>query len=244
MRVYRLLLLCLCFGQFSIAQQNQQPIKFDDTAVEKQTITEDDLEAYKANDDFNYTEAIAEENFLEKAYRWLQNILRKFWESVFGVGTATGFLYFIFRILPYILLGFLLFLLIRFFLKVNSNNLITNSKKGGSITFTEEEQIIKNEDIPALIKEAVNQKNYRLAIRYYYLLSLKHLTENESILWEPQKTNEDYIKEIDKDHLRVDFKNITKIYDYVWYGEFNVDVLKFEALRLPFENLNKTITNR
>ena len=244
MSVYRLLFLCLCFGQFSLAQQSDEPIKYDDAIVEKQIITEDDLEAYKADDDFNYTEAVAEENFLEKAYRWLQNILRKFWESIFGIGTASGFLYFIFRVLPYILLGFLLFLLIRFFLKVNSKKLITKAKEKGSVLFTEEEQIIKNEDIPALIEEAVNQKNYRLAIRYYYLLALKNLTEDESILWQPQKTNEDYIKEIDKVHLKVDFKNITKIYDYVWYGEFNVDASKFEALKLPFENLNKTITNR
>jgi hypothetical protein len=243
MKLFRLLVLCFCIGQFSVAQQNEQPVKLDDTILEKQTITEEDLESYKADDDFNYVEVKAEENFLDKALRWLQNILTKFWEAIFGTGTATGFLWFIFRVLPYLLLGFLVFLLIRFFLKVNANNLRTKAKEEGSVLFTEEEQIIKNEDIPALIKEAINQKNYRLAIRYYYLLSLKHLTESDRISWEAQKTNEDYIKEIEKDHLKVGFKNITRIYDYVWYGEFNVDALKFEALKSPFEELNKTITN-
>ncbi len=239
----RLLLLWLCIGQFSLAQQNEQPIKLDDSSLEKQVITEADLESYKADDDFNYIEVEAEENILNKIYRWLQNILTKFWEAIFGTGTATGFLWFVFRILPYLLLGFLIFLLIRFFLKVNANNLRTKAKEKASILFTEEEQIIKNEDIPALIKEAINQKNYRLAIRYYYLLSLKHLTESDSIEWQPQKTNEDYIKEIETVNIKVDFKNITRIYDYVWYGEFNVDALKFEALKLPFEDLNKTIVN-
>lgn len=242
MLVYRLLFFLFCFGQFSIAQQNEHSIMFDDTKVEKQTITEKDLETYKSDKDFNYTEAVAKENFLDKFYNWFQNLLRKFWEAIFGVGTAQGFLFFMFRILPYILLGVLVFLLIRFFLKVNSNNLITKAKKEGSISFTEEEQIIKNEDIPALIKEAVNQNNYRLAIRYYYLLALKHLTESDSISWEPQKTNEDYISEIEQEHIKTDFINITKIYDYVWYGEFNVDAPRFENLKLPFENLNKTIT--
>ena len=241
MLVYRWLLLCLCFVQFSIAQQNEQPINFDDSTVEKQLISEEDLETYKADEDFNYKEVIAEENFIDKAQRWLRNFLMKFWESIFGIGTAKGFLYFIFKVLPYILLGILVFLLIRFFLKVNSNNLISKAKQKGTISFTEEEQIIKNEDIPALIKEAIHQKNYRLAIRYYYLQSLKQLTESDSISWQPQKTNEDYIKEIKKDHLRVDFKNVTKIYDYVWYGEFDVGAIKFEALKLPFENLNNTI---
>lgn len=244
MYMFRLLLFCFFTGQFSIAQQSEQPIFFDDTEVEKQVISEKDLESYKTDDDFNYVEVEVEESFLDKAYRWLNNILRKFWEAIFGVGTASGFLYFVFRILPYILLGVLIFLLIRFFLKVNSNNLITRSKEQGAISFTEEEQIIKNEDIPALIKEAISQKNYRLAIRYYYLLSLKYLTENESISWQPQKTNEDYIKELDTSHLKSSFQNITRIYDYVWYGEFNVDALKFEALKLPFEDLNKSVINR
>ncbi|WP_179319560.1 DUF4129 domain-containing protein [Winogradskyella helgolandensis] len=242
MLVYRLLLLCLCFGQFSIAQQSEQSVYYDDTTIEKQHISEDDLEAYKADDDFNYTEVEPEENFFDKVSRWFQNILTKFWEAIFGVGTATGFLYFVFTILPYLLLGLLVFLLVRFFLKVNSNNLIIKARKQGSILFSEEEQIIKNEDIPSLINDAVNQKNYRLAIRYYYLLSLKYLTESENILWQPQKTNEDYINEINQDHLKVDFKNITRIYDYVWYGEFDVDAVKFETLKHPFEHLNNTIT--
>ena len=125
---------------------------------------------------------------------------------------------------------------------MNSNNLIAKSRKQGSILFTEEEQIIKNEDIPALINEAIQQNNYRLAIRYYYLLSLKYLTETDNISWQPQKTNEDYINEINKELLKADFKNITRIYDYVWYGEFNIDVAKFETLKLPFEHLNTTIT--
>ncbi|QXP78654.1 MULTISPECIES: DUF4129 domain-containing protein [Winogradskyella] len=244
MLTFRWFLFCFCIGLFSMAQQNQQSVKFDDTSVEKQSITEDHLKTYKADKEFNYTEAVAEENFIDKAYRWFQNILRKFWEAIFGVGTATGFLYFVFRILPYLLLAFLIFLLVRFFLKVNSNNLIVKSRKQGSILFTEEEQIIKNEDIPSLIQEAVNQNNYRLAIRYYYLLSLKHLTESDSISWKPQKTNEDYINEISIDHLKTEFKNITRIYDYVWYGEFNIDAIKFETLRLPFEHLNNTITKR
>ncbi|WP_296312772.1 DUF4129 domain-containing protein [Winogradskyella sp. UBA3174] len=244
MYIYRLLFFVFFIGQYAFGQQKEQPVNYDDTTLEKQTITEDDLETYKADEDFNYFEVEAEDGFLDKAYRWLQNFLLEFWETIFGVGTATGFLYFVFRILPYILLGFLVFLLIRFFLKVNSNNLKIKAQQNGSVILTEEEQIIQNEDIPALIKEAINQQNYRLAIRYYYLLSLKYLSDGGNIIWQPQKTNDDYINEIEKNDLKVSFKNITRIYDYVWYGEFDVDVLKFETLKLPFETLNKTIETR
>lgn len=237
-------LICFCFGQFSAAQQAMQSVKYDDAPIEKQTISEADLETYKADKDFNYTEVEVEENIFKKAYRWAQNALRKFWESIFGVGTATGFLYVVFRILPYLLLAFLVYLLIRFFLKVNSNKLINKAKAQASVAFTEEEQIIKNEDIPTLIQEAIGQNNYRLAIRYYYLWALKHLSENEHIAWQPQKTNEDYILEIGKEQLKSEFKNITRIYDYVWYGEFYIDALKFENLKRPFEHLNNSIAKK
>ena len=225
----------------SYAQTETRPDYYDNSTVEQKTITEDDLDAYKADKDFDYTETKKEDNFIDKAIRWLQNILRQFWEAIFGVGTVTGFLHFVFRILPYILLGILVFLLLRFFLKVNSNAIIAKAKEEGSVNYSEEEQIIKNEDINALISEAIKQKNYRLAIRYYYLLSLKYLTEKQSIEWQPQKTNEDYINEIQEEHLKLDFENITKIYDYVWYGEFNVNALKFESLKQPFESLNTAI---
>ncbi len=226
----------------AFSQEEIRPDYYDDSNIEKQTISEKDLETYKADEEFNYTEVKKEENIFDKFVRWLRNLLRQFWESIFGIGSVTGFLYFIFRVLPYLLLAILIYLLIRFFLKVNSNNIIGKQQEKGQISYSEEEQIIKNEDIDALIHQAIKQKNYRLAIRYYYLLALKKLTETDNIEWQPQKTNEDYITELDNTYYKPDFENITKIYDYVWYGEFNIDAVKFESLKLPFESLNKTIT--
>lgn len=236
-------LFVFVFGMLTLsyAQEDMAPVYYDDSIIEKHSITEDDLKPYKDNDDFNYNENKDEDTFIDKAIRWLQDILRQFWEAIFGVGTATGFLYFMFRVLPYILLGILVYLLIRFFLKVNSNSIIGKAQEKGTVNYSEEEQIIKHQDINALISEAIKQKNYRLAIRYYYLLSLKYLTDRQSIEWQPQKTNEDYINEIIEPNLKFDFENITKIYDYVWYGEFDVNAVKFERLKLPFESLHKSI---
>ena len=72
---------------------------------------------------------------------------------------------------------------------------------------------------------------------------MKKLTQNHIISWEQQKTNEDYISEIEAINLKTDFANITRIYDYVWYGEFDIDALKFEALQSQFESLNNTLKN-
>jgi len=238
--------LCILFCfQFTTAQNNDLVVKHDDTKLNVKEISENDLETYNADEAFNYIEIEPEDNFIVRAYNklknWLGNIIRELVEAIFGVGEAKGLLYFIFYILPYLILAVLVFFLIRFFLKVNSRTLITGQKETASFQFTEDEQIIKNEDINALINNAILQKNYRLAIRYYYLQSLKYLTEKQVITWQQEKTNEDYITEIESDTIKSSFKNITRIYDYVWYGEFSVDQLRFESLKIPFESLNNSI---
>lgn len=236
--------LLLCF-QFTTAQSKELIVNYDDTILDVKDISENDLETYKDNEAFNYIETEPEDNFIIRAYHkitnWLGNIIREIVEAIFGVGEAQGLLYFLFNILPYLIFGVLIFFLIRFFLKVNSRTLITGQRETASFQFTEDEQIIKNEDINALIDNAISQKSYRLAIRYYYLLSLKHLTEKQIITWQQEKTNEDYITEIESETIKNSFKNITRIYDYVWYGEFNVDQLRFESLKIPFESLNNNI---
>ena len=248
MQYIKVLFCLLLISSSCYAQQDSLVVNYDDSKLELKDISEDDLKDYKNDDAFNYVESTPEDNFLIRAFnslkQWLGNIIRKIVEAIFGVGQADGLLYFIFQILPYLILAFLIFLLIRFFLKVNSKTMLTGQQKGAGFQFTEEEHIIKNEDINALILTAIDQKNYRLAIRYYYLLSLKYLTEKHLVTWEQQKTNEDYITEIKTDALKSDFKAITRIYDYVWYGEFNIDELKFQHLKVPFETLNTTLNNQ
>lgn len=226
---------------FSFAQQDSLAIK-DDSYYKKQDISKEALQDYKSDKAFNY-EIKPEDNdsWWAKFKRWFYNGLKKIVEAIFGMESAGGVLWFILRVLPYILLAGLVFLLIRFFLKVNSKQLIYGETKKGSVAFTDEEQIIRNEDISTLISEALKQNNYRLAIRYYYLLSLKELTEANIIDWQPQKTNEDYKREIVINTIQTQFEKITRIYDYVWYGEFEVDAPKFEKLKFEFITLNKQI---
>ena len=241
MRKLKIIILFILFSTYVYSQQDSLSIHYDDSKIELQQITKDDLKQYKGDSDFNYVEAIQEESFLTRLFRWFNNIIIKIFEFIFGVGTATGVLKFILTVIPYLLLATLIFLLLKFFLKVNSRNIISGQQNTTTFQFTEEEHLIKNEDLNVLIENAIKHQKYRLAIRYYYLLSLKKLNESNLILWQPQKTNEDYISEIKQEHLKSDFSNITRIYDYVWYGEFEIDGYKFETLKDSFESLNKTI---
>jgi len=101
--------------------------------------------------------------------------------------------------------------------------------------------LIKNEDLSVLIQKAIEQKNYRLAIRYYYLLALQKLSKHEFIEWQQEKTNEDYIKEIKQSLLKSKFSSSTYLYDFVWYGNFDINELEFAKAEAEFNELNKLI---
>jgi hypothetical protein len=160
---------------------------------------------------------------------------------LFGVEKATGFLALFFRLIPYILLGILLYILIKFFIGANARSLLQAQKSKGAVSLSEEERIIKNEDITQLIKEALKVGDYRLAVRFYYLYILQLMTEKELIVWQLQKTNDDYIEELIKAKLQGPFKDLTYLYDYIWYGNFPIDQASFLTAEKKFLSLKKNI---
>lgn len=238
------LFLFLCLSTSVFAKQDTLVYDKEVPFIQQQNITESDLETYKNDKNFDYTEVDTSDNWFVKLKRWFRNLLFKVMEYLFGNVAASGIVKFIFQVVPYIILAILVFLLIKFFLKVNARNIIQGKQNKPEFEFTDEEHIIKNEDINALITRAIEQNNYRLAIRYYYLLALKELSDHNVIKWEQDKTNADYINEIENKTLQTNFKQATKIYDYVWYGEFTVDAIKFESLKKPFNQLSKLSSNK
>ncbi|MGJ8732140.1 MAG: DUF4129 domain-containing protein, partial [Cellulophaga sp.] len=144
--------------------------------------------------------------------------------------------------IPYILGAFLIFTLIMLFLKTNMRGINLAKKNLSNVTLSEEEHIIKNEDIQQLIKNALEDKNYRLAVRYYYLYILKIMSEKELIDWQLQKTNDDYQKELSQSKYATPFVTITRLYDYVWYGDFTIDESKYNKAAEEFIKLQNSIT--
>ena len=84
------------------------------------------------------------------------------------------------------------------------------------------------------IAEAITLKNYRLAIRLYYLKALKELTDREMIDWRINKTNRSYVYELNSPTLRPDFERITLQFEYAWYGDFPVDETQFLNIKNQF----------
>jgi Domain of unknown function (DUF4129) len=109
------------------------------------------------------------------------------------------------------------------------------------ISYDDIEHNLKNVDFEKLIKDTLLSGDYRLAIRYYYLCILKKMSEKSIIDWNPEKTNSDYLYEIKSDSLKSDFAYVSYLYNYIWYGEFEVDTATFENARRSIEKTLQSI---
>lgn len=226
------------------AQDSIVTIKNDTTNLTPIQIEESQLEQFKNNPDFDY-EVVksAAPDWWISFKNWLSNVFIRIFEWLFGIEKAAGAFSTFLQILPYVLLVILLFILIKFFLSVNARAVIHAKKNQSIVALSEEEHIIKNEDIQQLIASALAEKDYRLAVRYNYLYMLQLLSEKELITWEIQKTNDDYTKELQKQELVQPFATSTRLYNYFWYGEFPIDETKYKKAESKFLSLKQLLTN-
>lgn len=199
-------------------------------------ISDEDLQPYRNNPDFDYVsnEGIS---WMTLFWEWLKRIIGNLLEAIFGNLVPESALLFIFSILPYVAIAVLLFIFYKLILKGLLKGYATPIPKTGSVQLTDDEKLIREADLSALQKEALQQKNYRLALRFGYLMVIKKLSENKDIYLAPDKTNTDYLNELNNSPFEVPFSKLTHWYDYVWYGNMPLDAAKYEnlsALFVPF----------
>ncbi|WP_166965007.1 ATP-grasp domain-containing protein [Yeosuana marina] len=96
---------------------------------------------------------------------------------------------------------------------------------------------IQNVDINALILDAESNNDYRLAIRYYYLLVLKTLSIKNHIKFEEDKTNAEYLNEINSKPFCTTFSYVSYLYNYIWYGKFPLNIEQYTKAKGDFVTL-------
>ncbi len=142
--------------------------------------------------------------------------------------------------------GIIVFLLVIYFIfkaVVNKEGkwVFGKSSDKNIIPVTDIESNLHTTDFKTLIAQAENDNNYRLAIRYYYLWLLKKLTEEEVIEYDVEKTNSDYQNEITSKAISKQFAYTSYLYNYIWYGEFNIDQNEFNKAKESFNSFLKTV---
>jgi len=91
------------------------------------------------------------------------------------------------------------------------------------------------------IDEAETKKDFNLATRYWYLKTLRNLSDKEMISFSADKTNNEYVQEMATSACQPQFLAITHMYEYAWYGKFLIDKIKYQQLKEAFILFNKKI---
>lgn len=92
-----------------------------------------------------------------------------------------------------------------------------------------------------LINKAKNDKDYRLAIRYYHYQNAQNLAQKEYFVWDPKKTNQQLINQIKKEDIRNLFENNTQIFNQVWFGNFELNEENFTTFEANYNYLNQIV---
>ncbi len=220
------------------AETDSLTVAVDSSKIVAKQFSENLSEKYSGNEfDYDTMEGEAE-NFLGRAINWFFNKLGE----IFGIHLSPE-MYLIIKFFIYgLLIVFALYILVKLLVGDNASSFFSRKSKMVAPLNIQEEHI-ENVDLDSYIKNALKEENYRLAIRYMYLKSLKLLSLNSIIDWHFEKTNSDYYREIESENLKENFKKASYLYENIWYGEYALDKAGFERAKKDFERLNQNLKN-
>ncbi len=93
----------------------------------------------------------------------------------------------------------------------------------------------------ALIANAEAKPDFNLAVRFLFLKTLKSLTDSGFVTFTIEKTNKEYLKEMAESGHAKEFEEVTRIYEYVWYGKHPIEEDHYLKLKELYYLFNKKI---
>ena len=98
-------------------------------------------------------------------------------------------------------------------------------------------EIVTKSELDIRLENALMSENYRECIRIYFTLILQLLIAQELIKWKREKTNHEYLFEMNSGSIKKSFSDCIRIFDLVWYGEYELDKNRFEKIQMRFQSL-------
>jgi hypothetical protein len=91
------------------------------------------------------------------------------------------------------------------------------------------------------IEKAISAGNFRLAVRLLFLKTLRSLSDKHLIQYTQDRTNFDYLLQVQHASWYNLFFRLTRNYEYVWYGQFAIDREKFDMIHTEFTHLEQQL---
>lgn len=178
--------------------------------------------------DYNRELITPEVNLMAWLNMWMGKLLQKIFGSKFAE-EYTGIILFI--------LFAIVILLIIWFVYKKRPELFMRSKK--SMPYRVEEDTIYGVDFDKEIDAAFSRNDYRETVRLLYLQTLKQLSDDEAIDWQPYKTPTEYIYEVKNNALKVPFRELTGRFLRVRYGNFEATETLFREMQVLQREIRK-----
>ncbi len=87
------------------------------------------------------------------------------------------------------------------------------------------------------LKSSLDDGDYRGAVRIYYLFILKDISIKKWVIWEKDKTNMHYLREMNGKDEFDDFNKAISYFEVIWYGKRQIDKVQFTTVQPYFTNL-------
>ncbi|MEI6346307.1 MAG: hypothetical protein WCP69_00045 [Bacteroidota bacterium] len=198
------------------------------------------IKDFAQNPDFQYKKDLFKKSFFVQTWdnikMFFYKILRKIFYKLFGINVTESASNIIFWFLIILIISGLGLLLFKF-----RKQLLTDS----GILFSDESEIyIEKVNYNEKYDEAYQNLDYKMAIRYVVLETIKQFDDQKKIKFIPGKTLYEYQQEVSEEEIKVPFSEICYIYEYIWYGNFTATKAlcdtAFSDMNFIFNQSNKS----
>ncbi|NNF75857.1 MAG: DUF4129 domain-containing protein [Flavobacteriaceae bacterium] len=224
--------------EYEVLISSQDSLSIDNSEVDKRSF--EDLKSKYDDEAFIYERPVNTSGWWTRFKQWLSDFIKDLFnfENRRDAERATEVAL---RVAAVLLFLAVVFFIVKAILNKEGRWVFGKSSDKTIIPVSDIEANIQAIDFKKLIRQAENAGNFRLAIRYYYLWLLKTLSFKEIIAYDVEKTNSDYRDEINAESIRSSFSYASYLYNYIWYGEFDVNEGQFKQAKLAFDAFIKEI---
>lgn len=220
---------------------SETDIQIDTAFIETKVFTENFQRKY-TDPGFVYKVKTPEKNSWDRFKEWLAHIFRNLFNFT-SDETSMNFVALLMKFLAVVIVVVVIYLIVKTLINKEGQWIFGKDAGKKNIHYSEIEKNIHLLDFEKLIKESIGNGEKRIAVRYYYLWLLKIMAQNHYIEWDIEKTNSDYLYELQSPVHKEEFTYLSYLYNYIWYGEFEIDDSTFNKTEKRFKNSIKAFSN-
>lgn len=227
--------------KIATVKYTEKDIQIDSSTVKTQKFTKNFKKKY-ASSEFVYEYKAPEKGIWQRFIEWLASIYRSIFHEQ-NAQDSVNYVAIFLRTIAVLIIVFVIYLIVKALINKEGQWIFGKNSNKRNVYYSDIEKNIHLLDFEKLIAESLQSGEKRVAIRYYYLWLLKVMAQNRYIEWDIEKTNSDYLYELQRPAHKEEFTYLSYLYNYIWYGEFEIDETSFIKAENRFKNAIKTFSN-